>query len=61
MKDYWYIFLPAILCAIFSKQIDVIVAHVIKSGKKRAVFYCVFCAVMLGIIGFLIYGAMSRL
>ena len=59
MKDSWYIFLIAILCAIFSKQIDAIVAHVIRSGKRRAVFYCGFCAVMLGIIGFLIYEALS--
>ena len=60
MKEYWYIFLIAIFCAIFSKQIDSVMARVIKGKKNRIVFYCVFCAVMLGIIGFLIYGALSR-
>ncbi len=60
MKDYWYIFLIAIFCAIFSKQIDAIMARVIKGKRKRIVFYCVFCAIMLSIISFLIYGALSR-
>ena len=60
MKDFWYIFLIAIFSAIFSKQIDAIMARVIKGKRNRVVFYCVFCAVMLGIIGFLIYGALSR-
>ena len=60
MKDYWYIFLIAIFCAIFSKQIDNVMARVIKGKKNRIVFYCVFCAVMLCIIGFLIYRALSR-
>ena len=60
MKEYWYIFLIAIFCAIFSKQIDAIMARVIKNKRNRVVFYCVFCAVMLGIICFLIYGALSR-
>ena len=60
MKDYWYIFLIAIFCAIFSKQIDDIMVRIIKGKSNRVVFYCVFCAVMLCIIGFLIYGALSR-
>ena len=42
MKDYWYIFLIAIFCAIFSKQIDAIMARVIKGKRNRIVFYCVF-------------------
>lgn len=57
---YWYIFLIAIFCAIFSKQIDNVMARVIKGKRNRIVFYGVFCAVMLGIICFLIYGALSR-
>ena len=60
MKDYWYIFLIAIFCAIFLKQIDIVTARVIKGTRNRIVFYCVFCAVMLSIIGFLIYRALSR-
>ena len=60
MKDYWYIFLIAIFCAIFSKQIDAIMARVIKRKRNRVVFYCVVSAIMLGVIGFLIYGALSR-
>jgi predicted PurR-regulated permease PerM len=60
MKDYWYIFLIAIFCAIFSQQIDNVMARVIKGNRNRIVFYCVFCAVMLGIICFLIYGALNR-
>ena len=60
MKEYWYIFLIAIFCAIFSKQIDAIMARVIKNKRNRVVFYYVFCTVMLGIICFLIYGALSR-
>ena len=60
MKDYWHIFLIAIFCAIFSKQIDNVMAPVIKGKRNRIVFYCVFCAVMLVIICFLICGALGR-
>lgn len=35
MKEYWYIFLAAILCAIFSKQIDNFVARAIKDNKNK--------------------------
>ena len=58
MKKYWYIFLAAILCAVFSKQIDSLLARVIKDSKKRAVLYCVVGAVVLAVIGFFIYVAL---
>ena len=61
MKEYWYIFLIAILCAIFSKQIDNLVAKVIKDGKKRVIIYCVFCVIMLTVNCFLIYGALNTI
>lgn len=59
MKGYWYFFLAAILCAIFSKQIDNFVARAIKDNKKRAVLYCIIGVVMLALIGLLIYQALS--
>ena len=61
MKEYWYIFLAAILCAVFSKQIDNLLAKVIKDGKKRAVLYCVVGAAMLAVIGFFIYEALNTI
>lgn len=61
MKGYWYIFLAAILCAVFSKQIDSLLAKVIKDSKKRAVLYCVVGAVMLAVIGFFIYEALNTI
>lgn len=57
MKEQWYILLAAILCAIFSKQIDYLVARTIKDSKKRAVLYCVSGAITLALIGLLIYQA----
>ena len=53
MKEYWFIFLIAILCAIFSKQIDSIMSRIIK--KNRTIFYIVFCSVMLAVIVFILY------
>ena len=61
MKEYWYIFLAAILCAVFSKQIDSLLAKAIKDNKKRAVLYCVIGAVMLAVIGFFIYEALNTI
>ena len=61
MKEYWYIFLAAILCAVLSKQIDNLLAKAIKDGKKRAVLYCVIGAVMLAVIGFFIYEALNTI
>jgi len=49
MREYWYIFLAAILCAVFSKQIDNLLSKAIKDSKKRAVLYCVIGAVMLAV------------
>ena len=59
MKKYWYIFLAAILCAVFSKQIDSLLARVIKDSKKRAVLYCVVGAAALAVIGFFIYETLN--
>lgn len=59
MKGYWYFFFAAILCAIFSKQIDNFVARAIEDNKKRAVLYCIIGAVMLALIGLLIYQTLS--
>ena len=59
MKEYWYIFVFAIMCAVFSKQIDKAFARAIKDSKKRAAVYCVAGAVFLGIIGFFIYKAVN--
>ena len=39
MKEYWYIFVFAIMCAVFSKQIDKAFARAIKDSKKRAAVY----------------------
>ena len=61
MKEYWYIFLAAILCAVFSKQIDSLLARAIKDSKKRTVLYCVVGAVMLVVIGFFIYEALNTI
>ena len=55
MKEYWFIFLIAILCAIFSKQIDSIVSRIIKNKKNRTIFYIAFCSVMLAVIVFILY------
>lgn len=60
MKEYWYIFL-AILCAVFSKQIDILLSKAIKDSKKRAVLYCVIGAVVLAVIGFFIYEALNTI
>lgn len=59
MTQYWYIFLLAILCALFSKQIDRTMARAIKDSKKRAVLYCIVGGVMLAVIGFFLYGALG--
>lgn len=55
MKSYGILFFLGIFCAIFSKQIDTIIARAIKSDRNRAVFKGVLFAVMLVIIGILIY------
>lgn len=60
MKDLWYLLFIAILCALFSKQMDAMMTRVIKDPRNRVVFLCVFCSVMLVIIGFLIDGALIR-
>ena len=57
MKYFWWIFAFAILCAIFSKQIDKALTKYISDCKKRAVVYCVVGAVALAVIGVLIYKA----
>ena len=59
MKQYWYIFLFAILCAVFSKQIDIVISKANKDSKKRAVLYCIVGGVALAVIGYLIYGAVQ--
>ncbi len=57
MKEYWWIFALAILCAVFSKQIDRTLAKLITDSRKRAVVYCVVGAVALAVIGVFIYKA----
>lgn len=61
MTQYWYIFLLAILCALFSKQIDRAMERVIKDSKKRAVLYCVVGGVMLAVIAFFLYGSLGQI
>ena len=58
MKEYWFIFLIAILCAIFSKHIDSIMSRIIKNRKIRTVFYIVFCSIMLAVIVFILYSVL---
>ena len=58
MKEYWFIFLIAILCAIFSKQINSMISRIIKKKKIRIVFYVVFCSVMLAVIVFILYSVL---
>lgn len=58
MKEYWFIFLIAILCAIFSKQINSMIFRIIKKKKIRIVFYVVFCSVMLAVIVFILYSVL---
>lgn len=55
MKSYRILFFLGIFCAIFSKQIDTIIACAIKNERNRAVLKGVLFAVMLVIIGILIY------
>ena len=57
--DYWYILIIAIVCALFSSQIDSLLGDVIKSRKARNVLYGVVSCIMLAIIGVLIYSALS--
>lgn len=59
MIEYWYIFLIAIICAIFSNQIDCLLGKAIKNRKSQNILYGVVCCIMLAIIGFLIYGALA--
>lgn len=55
MKSYRFLFFLGIFCAIFSKQIDTIIARAIRSERNRAIFKGVLFAVLLGIIGILIW------
>lgn len=55
MKNDWFLLFLGIFCAIFSKQIDTIIARAIKSERNRAIFKGVLFAVLLVIIGVLIY------
>ena len=55
MKNYWFLFFLGIFCAIFSRQIDTIIARAIKSERNREIFKGVLFAVLLGIIGILIW------
>ena len=55
MKNDWFLFFLGIFCAIFSKQIDTFIARAIKSERNRAIFKGVLFAVLLGIIGILIW------
>lgn len=55
MKSYRILFFLGIFCAIFSKQIDTIIARAIKNERNRAIFKGVLFAVLLGIIGVLIW------
>lgn len=61
MKQYWYIFLLAIFCGLFSKQIDRAMERVIIDSKKRALLYYIVGGVMLAVIGFFLYGALGRI
>lgn len=54
MKSYWWILGFSIVCAIFSKQIDSLLAKCIVNPQKRAVAYCLIGAVALAAIGVLI-------
>ena len=55
MKSYWFLIFLGIFCAIFSKQIDTIIARAIRSERNRAIFKGVLFAALLGIIGILIW------
>ena len=61
MKNYWYLFLAAIFCALFSKQIDALMVHIIKEKRKRVIFFHVFCVSMLLMIGLLLYHALHHI
>ena len=61
MKEYWYLFLAALLCALFSKPIDAFMVRVIKNERNRKIFFGVFCIVMLLIIGLLLYDALHHI
>lgn len=55
MKNYWFLLFLGIFSAIFSKQIDTFIARAIKSERNRAIFKGILFAVLLGIIGILIW------
>lgn len=60
MREYWWIFVGAVLCAIFSKQIDRVFERFVKDSKKRAVWYCITGVVCLAVMGIFVYMAWSE-
>ncbi len=60
MREYWWIFVGAVLCCIFSKQLDRAFEKVVKDSKKRAIWYCVTGAICLSVLGIFIYKAWSE-
>ncbi len=60
MKDFLWIFVLAIVCGIFSKQIDAILRRYIADDKKLAIAYCITGIFFLSVFGLLIYQAASE-
>ncbi|MBE6031895.1 MAG: hypothetical protein E7224_01700 [Clostridiales bacterium] len=61
MREYWWFFLIAILCALLSTQIDRGMARLIKDRKKRIVLFSIFCAAMIVVDVTLLYRALSQI